>query len=127
MAVQRTHGEKNNESKSSYEDSYVVFSQEKIDHLCLEGMAIENWQKMEGADKRYLVPKPEDCQKKCISNPDCCSWTFKKRARGNNGVAGTASNCLNKANQPFNKKSTTPNSDFVSGSKHCTFADFLEI
>ena len=29
-AVQRTHGEKNNESNSNYEDSYVVFSRENL-------------------------------------------------------------------------------------------------
>ena len=75
------------------------------------------WQSLEGADIRYLVPKPEDCQKKCASNPNCLSWTYKKTAGNGNGVAGTASNCLNKANL----EKMTPNSDFVSGPKDCTF------
>ena len=83
-------------------------------------MAIENWQQLVGADRRYLVPKAEDCQQKCLMNPDCLSWTYKKTAGENNGFAGTASNCLNKANQGM-EKITIPNSDFVSGPKNCTF------
>ena len=84
----------------------------------MEGKAIENWQQLVGADIRYLVNKPEECQQKCAYNPNCLSWTYKKTAGEKNGVGGTASNCLNKANM---EKIITPNSDFVSGTKHCTF------
>ena len=94
-------------------------------NLCLKGKTIANWQqKMVAPDTRSNVNKPEDCQQKCASNPDCLSWTYKKTVRSSggpgtcNGVAGTCSSCLNKANL---EKITTPNSDFVSGTKHCTF------
>ena len=80
----------------------------------MEGKAIENWQQLVGADIRYLVNKPEECQQKCAYNPNCLSWTYKKTAGEKNGVGGTASNCLNKANL---EKIITPNSDFVSGTK----------
>ena len=84
-------------------------------------MAIENWQQMVGRDRRALVEKPEECQQLCASNPDCLFWTYKSdvikpagsTGGGVIGVAGTDSNCLNKANQ----ENMTPNSDFVSGSK----------
>ena len=96
----------------------IVFTFLCLGGSCLDGMAIENWQQMVGRDIRYLVPKPEDCQQRCASNPDCRTWTYKKTAGENNGVAGTASNCLNKANV---ERISTQNSDFVSGSKQCTF------
>ena len=88
-------------------------------------MAIENWQQMVGRDRRALVERPEECQQLCASNPDCLFWTYKSdvikpagsTGGGVIGVAGTDSNCLIKAN----RENMTPNSDFVSGSKNCTF------
>ena len=65
--------------------------------------AIEN-QQLVGADRRALVEKPEECQQICASSPDCLSWTYKigviapaGAKNGKPGVAGTDSNCLNKA------------------------------
>ena len=83
-------------------------------------MAIANWQQIVGLDRQSTVEKPEDCQELCASNSDCLFWTYKKTAgNGVNGVAGSCcDNCINKANL---EKITTPNSDFVSGGKHCTF------
>jgi len=86
---------------------------------CQRGMAIANWHQMVGLDRRDTVEKPEDCQALCVSNPDCLFWTYKKTAgNGVNGVAGSCcDNCLIKANL----EKLTPNSDFISGCKHCTF------
>ena len=85
-------------------------------------MAIENWQKMVGLDRRSTMTfkKPEDCQQLCANTSSCLSWTFKKTAgNGVNGVGGNdMDHCLLKANM----EKMTPNSDFVSGSKNCTFA-----
>ena len=80
-------------------------------------LAADGWL---GADMRNLVGylKEKKCQQLCASNPDCLYWTFKKSVNNDvDGVAGTASNCLLKANV----EKLTPNSDFISGSKHCTF------
>ena len=103
----------------------IVFTFLCLGGSCLDGMAIENWQQMVGRDRRALVERPEECQQLCASNPDCLFWTYKSdvikpagsTGGGVIGVAGTDSNCLIKAN----RENMTPNSDFVSGSKNCTF------